>query len=379
VYPTLFANLFETHIEPKIFRRSPVFGPGLFSKEPHLNPISNSPAIPDKTVWNALVAKYQSTNTWQSTWQVVNSFIPFGLIWYLMYLSLAYSYWLTLALALPAAGFLVRIFIIQHDCGHGSFFKSRKASDFLGSICGLLTLTPYHYWRKCHAIHHASAGSLAERGIGDIYTMTVKEYLQQSRWERLKYRIYRHPFIMFVLAPSFLFFVLYRIPLAAPKSWKRERVSVHGTNLALALVVIGLSSLIGFKSFLLIQLPIAILAATMGTWLFFVQHQFEDTYYASGDNWDYTLAALQGSSYYQLPKVLQWFTGNIGFHHIHHLSPRIPNYRLQKCHEENPMFQQVVVLTVWTSLQSILLSLWDEDQNKLVSFRHLKSIPQPEG
>jgi omega-6 fatty acid desaturase (delta-12 desaturase) len=344
-----------------------------------LNPISNSPTIPDKTVWNALVAKYQGTNTWQSIWQVVNSFIPFCLIWYVMYLSLAYSYWLTLALALPAAGFLVRIFIIQHDCGHGSFFKSRKASDFLGSVCGLLTLTPYHYWRKCHAIHHASAGSLAERGIGDIYTMTVKEYLQLSIWERLKYRIYRHPLIMFVLAPSFLFFVLYRIPVAAPKSWKRERISVHGTNLALALVIIGLSFLIGFKSFLLIQLPVAILAATMGTWMFFVQHQFEDTYYASGDNWDYTLAALKGSSYYQLPKVLQWFTGNIGFHHIHHLSPRIPNYCLQKCHEENPLFQQVVVLTVWTSLQTILLSLWDEDQNKLVSFSHLKSISQPVG
>jgi omega-6 fatty acid desaturase (delta-12 desaturase) len=339
-----------------------------------LDPALSSRSIPNKTAWSALVAKYQTTNTWKSAWQVVNTFIPFGLIWYLMYLSLAYSYWLTLALALPAAGLLVRIFIIQHDCGHGSFFNSRKANNLLGSICGVLTLTPYLYWRRSHAIHHASAGSLEERGIGDIYTMTVKEYLQQSRWGRLKYRLYRHPLILFVLAPTFLFIILHRFPLAESKSWKRERASVQWTNLAIAGAIIGLSFVIGFKSFLLIQLPIVVLAATMGTWMFFIQHQFEDTYYAHGDDWDYTLAALQGSSYYQLPKVLQWFTGNIGFHHIHHLSPRIPNYHLQRCHEENPVFQQVVVLTLWTSLQSIFLSLWDEEQNRLVSFHHLTSI-----
>ncbi len=340
-----------------------------------MNSISNSRLIPDKAAWSTLVAKYQAANPWQSIWQVVNSIIPFGLLWYLMYLSLAYSYWFTLGLALPTAGFLVRIFIIQHDCGHGSFFKSRKANDFLGSVCGVLTFTPYYYWRKSHAIHHASSGSLEDRGTGDIYTMTVQEYLQQSKWGRLKYRLYRHPLLLFVLAPSFLFIVLHRLPFAESKSWRRERASVHWTNLAIAVAVISLSFVIGLKPFLLIQLPIIILAATMGTWMFYIQHQFEDTYYAHGDNWDYTVAALQGSSYYQLPKVLQWFTGNIGFHHIHHLSPRIPNYRLQKCHEENQVFQQVVVLTLWTSLQSIFLSLWDEEQNKLVGFRHLKSIP----
>jgi omega-6 fatty acid desaturase (delta-12 desaturase) len=337
-----------------------------------LNSSLPSNSIPDPASWSALVTKYQTSNTWQSIWQVVNTFVPFGVVWYLMYLSLTYSYWLTLVLALPAAGLLVRIFIIQHDCGHGSFFNTRQANDWLGSICGVITLTPYHYWRKSHAIHHASAGSLEDRGVGDIYTMTVKEYLQQSWWGRLKYRLYRHPLILFVFAPTFLFLVLHRIPLTESKSWKRERTSVHWTNLAIALVIIGLSLAIGFQSFLLIQLPIIILAATMGTWLFYVQHQFEDTYYANDNNWDYTLAALQGSSYYQLPKVLQWFTGNIGFHHIHHLSPRIPNYRLQQCHEENPMFQQVVILTLWTSFQSIFLSLWDEEQKKLVSFHQLK-------
>lgn len=340
------------------------------------SPPSNS--VPNPAAWSTLVTKYQTADNWQSAWQVVNTFIPFVVMWYLMYLSLSYSYWLTLVLALPAAGLLVRIFIIQHDCGHGSFFNTRSANDFLGSICGIITLTPYHYWRKSHAIHHASAGSLEDRGVGDIYTMTVKEYLQQSRWGRLKYRLYRHPLILFVFAPTFLFVVLHRIPLAESKSWQRERASVHWTNLAVALIVIGLGLLIGFQAVLMIQLPVIILAATMGTWLFYVQHQFEDTYYAHENNWDYTLAALQGSSYYQLPKILQWFTGNIGFHHIHHLSPRIPNYRLQQCHEENPVFQQVVVLTLWTSFQSIFLSLWDEEQKKLVGFHHLKSIAQPD-
>lgn len=341
-----------------------------------MNSITQSP--PAKETWSNLVAKYQMPSTRQSLWQVANTFGPFILLWYMMYLSLAYSYWLTLVLAVPTAGLLVRIFIIQHDCGHGSFFRSRKANDWLGSICGVLTLTPYYYWRKSHAIHHANAGSLEHRGVGDIYTMTVKEYLQQSKWGRLKYRIYRHPLFLFVIAPTLLFLVLHRFTTGESKSWRRqERASVWWTNLAIALVVSTLSLIIGFKAFLSVFLPVLVLAATAGTWMFFVQHQFEDTYWASENNWDYTLAALQGSSYYRLPKVLQWFTGNIGFHHIHHLSPRIPNYLLQKCHEENPAFQQVVVLTLLTSIKTIFLSLWDEDQNQLVSFNHLNSL-QPE-
>jgi omega-6 fatty acid desaturase (delta-12 desaturase) len=335
---------------------------------------TDSSTKPDKRSWAALMSKYQTPNTWASIRQVVNTFIPFFLLWSLMALSLDYSYWLTLALALPAAGLLVRIFIIQHDCGHGSFFKSRKANDYLGSVCGLLTLTPYYYWRKSHAIHHASAGNLAQRGVGDIYTMTVKEYLQQSTWGRLKYRLYRHPLVLFVLGPVFLFFVLYRFPQAESKSWKRERASVWWTNLGLGLLIATLSFSLGFRAFLLIYLPITFLAATLGAWLFFVQHQFEDTYWAEEGEWDYSLAALRGSSYYQLPWLLQWFTGNIGFHHIHHLSPRIPNYLLQTCHDENPMFQHVIVLTLWSSFKTIFLSLWDEEQERLVSFSQLKSI-----
>jgi omega-6 fatty acid desaturase (delta-12 desaturase) len=333
---------------------------------------------PDKRTWGPLVAKYQRPSSKRSIWQVANTFIPFFLLWYLMYLSLNLSYWLTLLLAVPAAGLLVRIFIIQHDCGHGSFFKSRKANDLLGSISGVLTLTPYFYWRKSHAIHHASAGNLENRGVGDIYTMTVDEYRQQSRWGRLKYRVYRHPLFLFVIAPTFLFVILYRFYHPDSKSWKKERASVLWTNVALAGIITLLGLTIGLKAFLLVQAPLTILAVTAGTWMFFVQHQFEDTYWAGQADWDYTLAALQGSSYYQLPKVLQWFTGNIGFHHIHHLSPRIPNYMLEQCHQENPMFQQVVVLTMWTSLQTVFLSLWDEKQNKLVSFGHLKTLPQLE-
>ena len=335
---------------------------------------SDSSTKLDKANWSAVISKYQTSNTRTSIRQVANTFIPFFLIWYLMVLSLDYSYWLTLALALPAAGLLVRIFIIQHDCGHGSFFKSRKANDRVGMFCSLFTWTPYHYWQKSHAIHHANAGSLEDRGIGDIYTMTVNEYLQQSRWGKLKYRLFRHPIILLLVAPTLLFVVLYRFPTSRTKAMTKVESSIYWTNLAIALLVGGMIWLVGLKAFLLVHAPIMIITSTAGAWLFYVQHQFEDTYWANSDSWDYTLAALQGSSYYKLPKVLQWFTGNIGFHHIHHLSPRIPNYLLQACHEENPMFQNVIVLTLRSSFKTIFLSLWDEEQGRLVRFSQLKSI-----
>jgi len=326
------------------------------------------------SAWKSAVAKYQSSHTWKSIWQLCNTFVPFFLLWYLMLLSLEVGYWLTLVLALPTAGFLVRLFIIQHDCGHGSFFRSRKANDWVGMVCSLFTLTPYHYWQKSHAIHHAHAGNLEERGIGDVYTMTVNEYLQQSGWGKFKYRLYRNPLFLFVIVPALLFIVLYRFPTSQTSAMKRVRASIYWTNLALALAAGGMIWLVGLTPFLLVHLPITILAASLGTWLFFVQHQFEDTYWANGENWDYTLAALQGSSYYQLPKVLQWFTGNIGFHHIHHLSPKIPNYHLERCHVENPLFQQAVVLTLRSSFNSIFLTLWDEEAKKLISFRQLKAL-----
>ena len=325
-----------------------------------------------KPAWLSTVARYQVPSYWKGIWQFSNSFFPFVTLWYLMYLSLNLSYWLTLAMAFPAAGFIARLFIIQHDCGHGSFFNSKKANDYLGMFISVFTLTPYHYWRKSHAIHHASAGNLEQRGIGDIYTMTVQEYLAKNKWGRFKYRLYRNPLILFIIIPTILFAFIYRIPNFKHKSLKPVYKSAYWTSVVITLMVAGLIWLIGLKDFLLVQVPITFVTSSTGTWLFFVQHQFEDTYWNSNDAWDYTQAALQGSSFYKLPKVLQWFTGNIGFHHIHHLSPKIPNYMLEKCHKENPAFQEAKILTLKTSFRSSVLSLWDEQQKKLISFRQLK-------
>jgi len=322
--------------------------------------------------WENLVKKYQTAINRKSIWQLCNSFLPLIIIWYLMYLSIDVSYWITLLLALPAAGFVVRIFIIQHDCGHGSFFKSKLANDFWGMAGSFFTLTPYHYWRKKHSIHHASAGKLEKRGVGDIYTMTVDEFLQQSRWGRFKYRLYRNPIILFVIIPVILFVVLYRLPISETKEIKKFRFSVYITSVVITLIAAGLIWLIGWQSFLMVQLPITFIASTTGTWLFYVQHQFEDTYWSENDGWDYASAAMQGSSYYKLPKVLQWFTGNIGFHHIHHLSPKIPNYLLEKCHKDNPFFQEGAVLNIRKSFKSLFLRLWDENQKKLISFNQLR-------
>ncbi|MBT8380697.1 MAG: fatty acid desaturase [Ignavibacteria bacterium] len=321
-----------------------------------------------------LIAKYQNSSSGKSIWQLSNSFIPFLLIWVLMYLSLDVSYWLTLLLALPAAGFVVRIFIIQHDCGHGSFFKSKSVNDFWGAVCSIFSLTPYHHWRKKHAIHHASAGKLEKRGIGDIYTMTVDEFLQQSRWGRFKYRLYRNPIILFIVIPIILFVILQRFPFPSSKSLKNLHPSVYVTTIVVLLVTAVMIYLIGWQNFLLVQFPITFIASSTGTWLFYVQHQFEDTYWTNNNSWDYNLAALQGSSYYKLPKILQWFTGNIGFHHIHHLSPKIPNYHLEKCHKEIPEFQKSPVLTLRTSFKSMFLRLWDEKQKKLISFHQFKLL-----
>ena len=290
-----------------------------------------------------------------------------------MYLGLELGYWSALFLSVPAAGFVVRIFIIQHDCGHGSFFNTKKMNTFTGTLFSLITLVPYQYWKKGHAIHHANSGNLEHRGIGDIYTITINEYLQKSKWGKYKYRFYRNPLFLLVIGPTLLFVFFYRLPTTLIKPMRKVESSVYWTNLALVILAGTMVWLVGLKEFLLIQSLITIIASTVGTWLFFVQHQFEDAYWTRSDNWDYTQAALQGSSYMKLPKILQWFSGNIGFHHIHHLSPRIPNYLLEQCHKENPIFQEmVVVLTLRSSLNSNFLSLWDEEQKKLISFNQLK-------
>jgi omega-6 fatty acid desaturase (delta-12 desaturase) len=291
--------------------------------------------------------------------------VPYFALWYLMYRSLEVSYWLTLGLALLAAGFVLRAFIILHDCGHRSFIESSRLSDVLGFIAGVMTFVPYHYWRHNHAIHHATAGNLDQRGTGDIWTMTVKEYESASRLRRLLYRLYRNPLVLFLIGPTFMFVVLYRfVPRSAGWRWQR---SVLISNLAILGVVVGLSLLMGFEAYLRIQIPVMLFSSAAGVWLFYVQHQFEGVYWERQGKWDYFTTAMQGSSFYKLPRILQWFSGNIGFHHIHHLSPQIPNYLLERCHRENPIFQDAKVLSLRESAKTIRYRLWDEERHELVA------------
>ncbi|HLY55340.1 MAG TPA: fatty acid desaturase [Stellaceae bacterium] len=305
----------------------------------------------------------------RSLWQVGNSFLPFLAICTLMYWSLAWSYLLTLALAFLAAGFFVRIFIIQHDCGHGSFFRSRRANDALGTLCSLITLTPYSMWRRQHAQHHSHWNNLDGRGTGiDIYSgcLTVDEYRLLPATRRWSYRVLQHPFVSWVVLPPFIFLLLYRVPFDTPRAWRHERRVVYLTNLALLGLFLGLSFALGFRSVVLVQGPIIVIAATVGVWLFSVQHRFERSVWARQDAWHPVSAALEGSSYLELPRILQWFTGNIGFHHIHHLNPRIPNYRLQACHDANPALRCIYVMRPWDALKAWRAALWDEREGRMV-------------
>jgi acyl-lipid omega-6 desaturase (Delta-12 desaturase) len=322
--------------------------------------------------WKELVAPYQAPSVGRSLAQVASTLVPYAALWCVMVHTMSVSYWLTLPLAILAAGFLVRAFILFHDCGHGSFFKSRKANDTLGFITGVLTFTPYRHWRWEHAMHHATAGDLDKRGRGDVWTMTVREYLDSSRGKRFAYRLARNPIVLFVLAPLFLFLVKQRFP--SRKAPPRERRSVHWTNLAILGMIATMGFMVGFKDYLLIQATVMLVAGAAGVWLFYVQHQFEGVYWARHDDWDYTAVALQGSSFYKLPRILQWFTGNIGFHHIHHLRPGIPNYNLENCHRAVPLFQTVQPVTLLSSLKSLSFRLWDEQHQQLVGYRHLRRL-----
>lgn len=336
------------------------------------NPDQAGPTPPKGVAaWKEKVLIYQQPSLWRAIWQLSTTLGLYALLWYLTWRSLAVSYWLAAPLAILAGGVLVRVFIIFHDCGHGSFFKSRVANDVVGFVTGVLTFTPYFHWRWEHAIHHASAGNLDRRGTGDIWTMTVQEYLESSRWKRFSYQLARNPVVLFLLAPLLLFLVYQRFP--ARSANRRDRNSVHWMNLAILGMAAGLSFLLGFKAYLSIQLITLAVATSAGIWMFYVQHQFEDVQWERGDEWDFTAAALQGSSYYQLPKVLQWFTGNIGFHHIHHLSSRIPNYNLERCHRELLLPQHVKPITLVPSLRSLNLRLWDEENKRLVGYREMRA------
>lgn len=323
--------------------------------------------------WKAIVARYQSPDLRRSLLQLGNTLLPLAVLLVAMYYALSVSYWLTLALAVPAAGFLVRTFIIMHDCGHGSFLPSRKWNDAVGFFTGVLTLTPYVQWRHDHAIHHAGSGNLDRRGHGDITTLTIREYLALPWLGRVRYLTGRSPLVMFGLGPIWLV-LKQRFQALGPDAGWRERMSVQATNITLVALVALFSLLIGLKSVVLVYFPVFFLAGAAGIWLFYVQHQFDDAYWAGKADWSYTTAAVAGSSYFKLSRPLQWFTGNIGFHHVHHLNPRIPNYRLERCHADNPMFQGVVTLTLWESVKTMRLRFWDEDRRRMVTYRQFRRM-----
>jgi acyl-lipid omega-6 desaturase (Delta-12 desaturase) len=319
--------------------------------------------------WAKVLAPYREPRLARSLAELAVTIVPFVALWVLMLASLAWSYAITLALAVPAAGFLVRLFMIQHDCGHGSFLPKRRANDWLGRVLGVLTFTPYGYWRRTHAIHHAGSGNLDRRGIGDVETLTVREYRSLPPWRRVLYRVSRHPLFLFGLAPFLLFVLKHRLPFGLMRAGRAPWVSTLSTNLAIALVLGLLIAALGAREVLLVHTPVVLLAATAGVWLFYVQHQFEDTLWEREPAWSARAGALHGSSHYDLPPVLRWLTANIGVHHVHHLSSRIPCYRLPEVLRDHPELREVSRLTLEESLRCLRLALWDEDRRRLVSFR----------
>ncbi|RFU63707.1 fatty acid desaturase [Peribacillus glennii] len=317
------------------------------------------------------VAPFEKSETNKSIRQIFNTIVPFFLLWFLAYQSLSISYFLTLGLAVVAAGFLVRVFIIFHDCCHYSFFKNRNANKVLGTITGIMTLFPYSQWQHDHAVHHASSGNLDKRGTGDIWVLTVDEYRAAPFWTRLGYRLYRNPLIMFGLGPIYVFLITNRFNRKGAR--RNERLNTYLTNVAIVILVALLCLTLGWKSFLLVQVPIFWISGAAGIWLFYVQHTFEDSYFEEDEHWEYVKAAVEGSSFYKLPKLLQWLTGNIGYHHVHHLSPRVPNYKLEAVHVNTLPLQNVPTVSLATSLTSIKFRLWDEESKKFVGFKDVKS------
>jgi omega-6 fatty acid desaturase (delta-12 desaturase) len=337
-----------------------------------INNITKEYVLPESDrSWESVVMKYNRPDLKKSIWQICNSVIPYVIMWYLMYRSLDYSYLFTLLLSVLASGFLVRIFIIFHDCGHRSFFVSKKANNIVGMIMGMIAFTPFFKWHHQHWIHHSTSGNLDKRGIGDVWTMTVDEYKKSSRGSRFFYRAFRNPFFMFTIGP--LLMVLYQNRTTTKRMTKLEKQNVYLTNFILLLSAVLISLLIGVKAYLLIQVPVLLISHSMGLWLFYIQHQFDDVYWEREGKWDYKVSAIRGSSYLKLPAVLQWFTGNIGFHHVHHLSSRIPNYYLEKCHRENELFRDVKPIVLFKTFRALTLGLWDEANRKMISFRKIQS------
>ncbi|MEJ0049732.1 MAG: fatty acid desaturase [Methylovirgula sp.] len=330
--------------------------------------------LPEPRAFAQILACHRESSNARGMFELTITAIPFVVIWALIWLALDNGYWIGLLLAIPAAGFLVRLFMIQHDCGHGSFFVGRLTNDWVGRIIGVVTLTPYDFWRGTHALHHAGSGNLDRRGIGDISTLTVREFRALPFWRQLFYRLYRHPAVMFGAGPTYLFFLQYRLPIGMMRSGWMPWASTMGTNIAIGSLIVVMIRLIGVGPFLLIHVPIMILAASIGVWLFYVQHQFEATFWAPDDAWSFHEAALHGSSYYDLPGVLRWFTANIGVHHVHHLCSRIPCYRLMDALRDYPQLTGIGRITLIESLRCVRKTLWDEKRRRLISFEEAKRV-----
>lgn len=316
------------------------------------------------------VGQFSGADSKKSIIQLFNTFIPFLGLWFLAYYSLNISYLLTLFFAVIAAGFLVRVFIIFHDCCHQSFFKQKPLNHLFGFLTGVLTLFPYLQWQRDHSIHHATSSNLDKRGTGDIWLLTVKEYQEASAWTKFRYRFYRNPFVMFILGPIFVFLLKNRFNVKNAR--KKERWNTYFTNVSIIALAAATCLLFGWQEFLLVQGPIFLISGSIGVWLFYVQHTFEDSYFEADEHWNYVQAAVEGSSFYKLPKLLQWLTGNIGYHHVHHLSPRVPNYLLEHAHDQSEPLQNVPTITLKTSLESMKFRLWDEETKAFVTFREAR-------
>lgn len=324
--------------------------------------------------WISVLTPYRQQSRVRSVSELAVTAALFAVSWLVMLASLQIGYWLTLVLAVPTAGLLIRMFLIQHDCGHGSFFRRKATNDWVGRAIGVFTMTPYDPWRRSHATHHASSGNLERRGIGDVKTLTVREYQSRPFWQRLQYRLYRNPFVLFGIGPAYQFMIEHRLPIGYMRAGWAPWVSTMATNAAFALIVGLLIWIVGLVPFLLIHIPVVVIAASIGVWLFYVQHQFDETHWEREEEWDVHEAAFHGSSHYDLPHVLRWFTANIGAHHIHHLCARIPYYRLYEVIRDYPELGSVGRLTLWESFRCVKLALWDEDNRRLVSFAEARRM-----
>jgi acyl-lipid omega-6 desaturase (Delta-12 desaturase) len=325
--------------------------------------------------WSKLLAPYRKPDHGRSILEIAITAVPFVALWLAAYLSMAVSYALSMVFIVLAAAFVVRLFLIQHDCGHGSFFEKREANDWVGRVIGVITMTPYQVWRYSHAKHHAGSGNLDRRGFGDIDTLTVREYQAMGRWERIAYRVYRFPLIMFGIGPAFIFLLQHRLPIGFMRAGKMFWISAMGTNASIAVMVTTVMWLVGWQAFLWIHVPIIAIGASIGVWLFYVQHQFEDSYWAEGKDWTLEEAALHGSSHYDLPAPFRWVTANIGVHHVHHLYSRIPYYRLQKVLKDFPELADIRRFGFIESLSCIKVRFWDEQTKRMVSAREAMMRP----